>query len=213
MKIVRPSSSRSGLTLLELLGVMIVSFVLWNLIFQAAEAMGRNGRRRQAEADVHTLANAVLSFRKEYGFFPGQNDDVEGADAWEADIVYRTDDLAEPTPSDVRVLDVSRLFASLSVTNEVDNPRQILFWEENVDRMEEDVFLDPWGDPYVVVVDGNWDGWIGTKEGREISGFDVIEPAFSSAGRTHWVPGLRESVYVFSWGGSATNAIRTAGGM
>ena len=200
----RPASHRSGLTLLELLGVILVFFIIWSFVFPASESMIRNGRRRQAAADVRTLASAVLAYRQEYGHFPAQGDE------WDEDIAYVSEGIGAASAGGIRTVDAERLLQCLSVTNEVDNPRRILFWEEAPARVVDDVQEDPWGDPYVVVVDGNADGWIGSGSGQgggnTISSFQISDSTASPA-RTHTVPGVREPVYAFSWGGSHTNAI------
>lgn len=198
----RPASHRSGLTLLELLGVVLVFFIIWSFVFPASESMIRNGRRRQAAADVRTLASAVLAYRQEYGHFPDQGDN------WDEDIVYRTEGVSSSASGNIREVDAERLLQCLSATNEVDNPRRILFFEDSPERVVDDIFEDPWGDPYVVVADGNADGWIGSGQGNgnTISSFQMSDST-ASLTRTHTVPGIRESVYVFSWGGSHTNAI------
>ena len=192
-----------GMTLLELLGVILVCFILWSFIFPASETMVRNGRRRQAAADVHMLATAVLAYRQEYGFFPGQDGN------WDSDIVYLPEECT--APGTLNAVDAKRLLQCLSNTNEVDNPRAVLFLEDLPSRMVDDVFKDPWGDPYVVVADGNADGWIGESDtaGNIVSAFDVTDTTFAG-NRRHEVPGIRERVYVFSWGDSYTNSISTA---
>ena len=195
---------RRGLTLLELLGVILVFFIIWSFVFPASESMIRNGRRRQAAADVRALAAALLAYRQEYGHFPDQGDE------WDEDIVYLTDGItvANQGEGSFREVDAARLLQCLSVTNEVDNPRRILFLEDVPTRVEDDVLEDPWGDPYVVIVDGDADGWIGSGHGGAniVSSFDVRDTT-TSPQRTHTVPGIREGVYAFSWGGSHTNAI------
>lgn len=205
---VRPTRIHgAGFTLLELLGVMLCIFLLWGMINSAAVSMVQNGRRRQAAADVQTLATAVLSYRQEYGHFPDQ----EGM--WETDLIYCPEGIVVPTG--VTKVDASRLMQCLSNTNEVDNPRGIVFLEDPPSRMKEDVFLDPWSDAYIVVADANADGWIGIEENHSvISPFKVTDATKPGKGekRTHDVPGIRDSVYVFSWGNSFTNAITSAGG-
>ncbi len=196
---------RRGLTLLELLGVILVFFIIWSFVFPASESMIRNGRRRQAAADVRTLASAVLAYRQEYGHFPAQ-DKLDRDKIWKEDILYCSDDIQFQEDGVCRG-NAAWLLQCLSVTNNVDNPRRILFLEDAPTRVEDDVLKDPWGNPYVVVVDGNADGWIGRPgTGNIVSSFDVRDDT-TSPPRTHTVPGIREGVYAFSWGGSHTNAI------
>lgn len=215
---------RRGITLLELLGVMLIFFIIWAFVFPAAERMVDNSRRRQAAADVHAIAAALLEYRRAYGVFPDATED--DVNVYGADIAYLVagGDAPHgvvPTRSDdVRAVDARRLWQALrpcdpasAATANPDNPRRIAFLEPDHARVRDDLLLDPWGAPYVAVVDANADGWIGSSDGdHAVSGFQIDEE--SSFHRSHWVPGIREPVYVFSWTqtGVQSNRVTSAGG-
>ena len=215
---------RSGLTLLELLGVMLIFFIIWAFVFPAAEGMVDNSRRRQASADVHAIAAALLDYRRAYGVFPGATEeDVDGTD-----IAYVVTDGSVPhgvvpaKSAGVRDVDARLLWQALRPcdpaspeTANPDNPRRIAFLEPDHARVRDDLLLDPWGAPYIAVVDANADGWIGTSGSDEnsVSPFWIGETA--PPNRTHTVPGIREPVYVFSWTqtGVQSNRVSSAGGL
>ena len=213
--------SRRGLTLLELLGVVLIFFIIWAFVFPAAEGMVENSRRRQAAADVHAIAAALLDYRRAYGVFPGAGPEDAGA----GDIAYVTtfgkSAGATSTASsggNVRDVDASVLCESL-LPGEPDtpnpgNPRRISFLEPDHARLRDGILLDPWGAPYVAVVDANADGWIGANnENNEVSWFSIKETGATS--RTQIIPGIRESIYVFSWTqtGIQSNRVVSAGGL
>lgn len=201
-------ASRRAFSLLELLGVVLVCFILWSFLFPAAESMVRNRRRRQAETEVQSIASALLAYHREYGHYPGEEAGRP------CDAIYL------PVGggcgnSDMDLLEPELLYRALCVSDDADrlalNPRQIMFLEENPSRTRDDVLLDPWGDPYVVVVDADGNGWIG-ESGTDngMRPFTVTDNASGDATRSHEVPGRRETVYVFSWAGSHTNHIASA---
>ncbi len=191
------------MTLLELLGVLVLFFLLWAFAFPAAEGMVENTRRRRAAADVHSIAAAVVAYRKAYGFVPGTKENA--ADRTLDDIVFLADGIDVPEASNrLRLLDVERLYEALSPTNRTDNPRRIAFLEMSPGRFRDGRLVDPWGDPYVVVVDADANGWIGIEGGRVGGNVSVSMRSFRiaesrGARRSHDVPALRDSVYVFSW--------------
>lgn len=215
---------RSGITLLELLGVMLIFFIIWAFVFPAAEGMVDNSRRRQAAADVHAIATALVEYRRAYGVFPAATEEDVGA----TDIAYllcvgNTPHGVTPATSggDARDVDARRLWQALRPcdpsspdTANPDNPRRIAFLEPDHARIRDDLLLDPWGAPYIAVVDANADGWIGVSDGdHSVSGFHINEG--SSPYRSHYVPGIREPVYVFSWTqtGVQSNRVSSAGGL
>lgn len=212
---------RRGMTLLEILGVMLIFFIIWAFVFPAAEGMVENSRRRQASADVHAIASALLEYRRAYGVFPGAGEEDVGA----TDIAYVTtagkSSGVPSTSSDsehVRDVEASVLSDCLlpgaSGDSTTGNPRRIPFLEPDHARFRDGILLDPWGAPYIAIVDANADGWIGAASGdNEVSWFTIT--GSGTTDRTHVVPGIRESVYVFSWTqtGIQSNRVVSAGGL
>lgn len=201
-------ASRRAFSLLELLGVVLVCFILWSFLFPAAESMVRNRKRRQAETEVHSIASALQSYHREYGHYPGEEAGRP------CDAIYLPENIS-CAATEMDELDPELLYRALCSSDDAErlalNPRQIMFLEENPSRMRDDLLLDPWGDPYVVVVDADGNGWIG-ESGTDngMRPFTVTDNASGGATRSHEVPGRRETVYVFSWADSHTNHIASA---
>ena len=191
------------MTLLELLGVILICFILWAFLFPAAEGILRSSRRRQAAADVHALANAVLAYRLEYGSFPCQDN------RWDEDIHYAAP--STRTSASLRQVDIEDLLHALSTTNDVDNPHCIPFLADGPARIRDGSAIDPWGFPYVVVADGNADGWIGSSENRVVSSFSVTRHT-NGVVRTHYVPAARLGAYAFSFGDSDDTSVASLEG-
>ena len=197
------SAPRSGMTLLELLGVILVCFILWAFLFPAAEGILRTSRRRQAAADVHALANAVLAYHLEYGSFPCQEN------RWDEDILYATDSVS--SSASLRQVDIEDLLHAPSATNSVDTPRCIPFLADGPARIRDGAPIDPWGSPYVVVADGNADGWIGSSDSHVVSAFSVSSHT-NGVERTHHVPAARIGAYAFAWGDSDDTSVASLEG-
>ena len=204
-------NARRGVTLLEILGVMLIFFIIWAFVFPAAEGLVRNSRRRQASADVHAIASALLEYRRVYGSFPGTGL-PDASDS--GDLVYCPAAASGGAPAvtvdaGVRTADAEVLLQALLPAGEL-NPRGIAFLEPDHARIRDGVLIDPWDDPYIAVVDADANGWVGAQSGNEISSFHVR----TAAGRNHEVPPLRDLVYVFSWtqAGSESNRVATVGG-
>ncbi len=202
-------AARRAFTLIEILGVLLILFVIWGFIFPSVRAVERNAKRRKAAAEVHALAGAIAEYRAEYGVWPMQ--DV--GTSWETDVNYSDNALED--------VDCTNLVACLVATsdssqssgfrrvNDERNPRHKSFLEPSPGSLRDGVFTDPWGDPYVAVVDGDSDGWVYGEDSR---------PAEASLSHTehgkHTVPRVRDSVYVFSWTDTrvASNRVSTVGG-
>ncbi len=199
--------SRAAFSLLELLGVVLVCFILWGFLFPAAEGMVRNRRRRQAEADVQAIASALLAYHREYGHYPGEEAGRP------CDAIYLPEGVTCGYP-EMDELEPELLYRALCVSDDADrlalNPRQVVFLEENPSRMKDGILLDPWGDPYVAVVDADENGWIGSEDGENAMGSFPVADAAAGGARSHEVPARREAVYVFSWGGSHAAPVTSA---
>ena len=202
------SARRRGMTLLEILGVMLIFFIIWAFVFPAAEGLVRNSSRRRASADVHAIAAALLEYRRVYGTFPGVSL-PDGSDSGDFAYLSLDGDALPTVDGGVTMLDSSILLDGL-LPNGERNPRCIAFLEPDASGIRDHRLVDPWGEPYVAVVDGDGNGWVGTVEDSGVGEFTIR----ISAERTHNVPPLRDTVYVFSWTqtGVESNRVASTGG-
>jgi prepilin-type N-terminal cleavage/methylation domain-containing protein len=130
-------AASSGFTLVELLMVIVIIGMLFGLLTVALQKASENAKKGKARTDVSTLASAIYTYRHEYDMWPGgpcpgvhTNDGGNGHDEY----IY-----------------------SLSEDDQTRNRRGIEFinWDEY--RIEDDTILNPWGDPYVIVINCNRD--------------------------------------------------------
>lgn len=119
---------RRGVTLLELLVVLVLIGILAGLLLPATQLIRQRARVARAEGEARNLRNAIMAYHHEYQRWPvpGQDEQYLGG-----------------TFNDNRQI-VERLR-----TGHSGNPRDIAFWEDT-----QTIFRDPWGSPYRVVIDG-----------------------------------------------------------
>ena len=132
--------SSRAFTLIELLIVIAIIGILMSLLFPAVNSAIDSARKAQAKNDVTQIATAVVAYETEYGRLPGTN--AVGAP------------LGSPVLAALMGSNVSSL-----------NPRQIVFLEVNTAKrgksgITNNLFVDPWGSPYQIAYDDNYDNTI-----------------------------------------------------
>src|SRR6266481_6735563 len=139
---------RDAFTLIELLVVITIIAILLGLLFPAFRGIQNQAKRTQAKNDVTQIVTALNAFYTEYGKYPLVTADtiISGAS----------------TPSNAALFNVLR---GLDATN---NPRQIVFISppdvKNPANPRSGIgagqYYDPWGTPYLVEIDGDYDNQI-----------------------------------------------------
>jgi prepilin-type N-terminal cleavage/methylation domain-containing protein len=136
-------------TLIELLIVIAIIAVLAAIAVPVASSVMRQAKNTSAKTDISALETAIAGYRHEYGKFP------LGAHGADVNNIAVTREFmrcllghhdgasfpAIPNPREINFLD-PRL---------VDTPRNGYFSTDGG-------FYDPWGNCYVISVDGNYDG-------------------------------------------------------
>jgi prepilin-type N-terminal cleavage/methylation domain-containing protein len=135
------SDGRAAFTLVELLVVIAIIVILAGLGFAGMQSAMESGRKAQARNDVYQIATAVKAFQMEYGRLPG----TATADG--------------PAPAD--------LITTLTSSNS-QNPRGIVFFEPKMAKggkggLDGTVYKDPWGNPYTITLDYNYDNKLTTN--------------------------------------------------
>ncbi len=122
----------------DLVVALVVLGILMVLLFPpVTDQGGEPALKSIAKNDVTQLATAITAFRTEYGVLPGTNRGVVGGD----------------------------MLAALLGGNDKLNPRKLVFLEINLAKkgksgLTNGVFVDPWGAPYQIAFDGDYDGWV-----------------------------------------------------
>lgn len=164
-------------TLIELLVVIAIIAILAALLFPAAQSTLIRSKEKRAKAEMVAIQSAVLSYNVEYGRMPTQT--ALGPDKTFVGKGPGTDKQAP-------IIDILRAIN----TNE--NPHKTLFLEVEESSMagkdrsgnsyviNDGYYLDPWKNPYLIVVDFNGDRTI-QLFGKQYSNVSV---AVASYGKT-----------------------------
>jgi len=170
--------SRSrAFTLIELLVVIAIIAVLMGLAFPAFQSVQNSAKRTQAKNDLVQIVTAVSAFYTEYGRYP------LGAAASGDDYDYGATRSSK------------EFFDAIRGIDPVLNPRLVEFIkppdakDQNSPRSgmgstADGQFYDPWGKPYAVRIDADYDGQVGN-------------PYSAHAGA---VPKLRQGIIAWSYG-------------
>src|SRR5438045_3675188 len=144
-------------TLIELLVVIAIIAILIGLLFPAYRAVQNQARQTQAKNDLTQIVTAVNAFYTEYGKYP-----IDTTVKGPGDATYSTDNNA--------LFNVLRGVEPVSST--MLNPRQIVFinppYVKDPANPRSGIgtttgagqYYDPWGKPYRVGIDGNYDNQI-----------------------------------------------------
>ena len=172
--------SLRGFTLIELLIVIAIIGILMALLFPAFGSALNMARKTAAKNDVVQIANALVAYQAEYGQWPNTTNETN-------------------VNMGGTLLDILTAGTTANATNF--NPRKINFIEVGDAKKGKSGrvpagtlynFVDPWGQPYQVEMDANYDNTLTNLPG-------VTNTA-----------GLRKTVAVWSIGipkvGSYTNS-------
>lgn len=148
-------SKHTGFTLVELLVVIAILAILVGLLLPVIAVVKEHTRKVQAGSDEKQIVLAITNYFSEYNKYP-----VDSA-AKPGDPVYSTDNNA--------VLDVLRNVTGSTIGNKM-NARAVPYLSIRAAsnqtaprdglQISTGVWFDPWGSPYNIAVDGNYDNQI-----------------------------------------------------
>ena len=183
-------SSRVAFTLIELLVVISIIAVLAGLLFPAMGGVRDRANRLSASNDEQIIVGAVKNYYTEYGRYPLPVSTATSP----ADVIFGPQGVGNYTNE--RLFNVLRGLpttddGTISGTEYKLNARQIVFVET---RLAKDTtapkngisanantrgqWMDPWGQPYVVFVDADYNNHIGVNQFKTVyTACDDIEDA------------------------------------
>jgi prepilin-type N-terminal cleavage/methylation domain-containing protein len=154
-----PRSFRvGGFTLIELLVVIAIIAILVGLLFPAYKGVQDQAKRTQAKNDLTQIVTAVNAFYTEYGKYPLVTaDTIYGPGGTSsADLFYSLHAVAlganAPVNGAPAVNPRAIVFISPPDVKDTTNPRSGIGTDGQ--------YYDPWGTPYVVTIDGDYDNQI-----------------------------------------------------
>jgi prepilin-type N-terminal cleavage/methylation domain-containing protein len=161
LRLMQRHSDEQAFTLIELFTVMAVVAILFGIAFPAYISVMERARKTQAKNDLAQIVTAVNAYYTEYGKYPTVS---SGADVTFTGTTPGT----SSGSSNAALIDVLRNNPtgpnSPTVTSL--NPRGIIFIQpptSNVSNPAKSgidsagVWYDPWGSPYNVMIDCNYD--------------------------------------------------------
>src|SRR5881275_2681936 len=152
--------SHRGFTLIELLVVIAIIAILGGLLFPAFSAVQNQARQTQAKNDLSQIVNAVNAFYTDYGKYPLVTADTTyGPGGTVNNTLFnelRSTATASQNPRQI-------VFVSPPSVKDPSNPRSGIALQAtaiNGILVAAGDFVDPWGTPYNVRIDGNYDNQV-----------------------------------------------------
>jgi prepilin-type N-terminal cleavage/methylation domain-containing protein len=170
-----PQRHNFAFTLIELLVVIAIIAILIGLLFPAFKAVQNQAKQTQAKNDLTQIVNAVNAFYTDYGKYPiaTSGDVIYGPGGTANNALFNelqgcpTTGAVPPTCSGNSTLNTRQIvFISPPAVKTPTNPRSGIATQAatvNCFSVAIGDFVDPWGTPYNVEIDGNYDNQITTN--------------------------------------------------
>jgi len=134
------TSSCKRFTLIEMLVVIAIIVILAGLVFPALGLARQNARKSKANSECQSLKTAIIMYESEFS-------------CWPATVTSSNEGKAL---SDGDYKEMCKYLTG-------ENGKKMVFYEVGVDYEEGKGILDPWGVPYQVILDADFDGKIANK--------------------------------------------------
>lgn len=154
------SRNAAAFTLIELLVVIAIIIILAGLLFAGLRGAQEQARRTQAKNDLTQIVTAVNAYYTEYGKYPLVADDTPiTTNNTLFDVLRNRTGAAPGNASNLRGI----VFISPPDVKDPANPRSGIATQDatvNGVLIPIGSFVDPWGAPYRVAIDGTYDNRI-----------------------------------------------------
>ena len=161
-------TSSKRFTLIELLVVIAIIGILAGLVFPALGVVRNNAKKSKASSECQSLKTAIIMYESEFSCWPAKTSGSSDA------LVSSTD-----------YIEMCKILTG-------ENSKKMVFYEVGVGYDDNKGILDPWGRPYQVALDGDFDNVL--KE----SSIPAIKEVNNVNGRGG--QNLRSRVAVYSFG-------------
>jgi prepilin-type N-terminal cleavage/methylation domain-containing protein len=171
-----PQKDKHAFTLIELLVVIAIIAILVGLLFPAFKAVQNQAKQTQAKNDLTQIVNAVNAFYTEYGKYPLVTADTTYGPGGTANNALfnelRSTGAATQNPRQI-------VFISPPDVKSPANPRSgIALLATTINGISVAIgdFVDPWGTPYNVRIDGSYDNSVANPYGPQSTGGAGSDP-------------------------------------
>ena len=184
-------SDERAFTLIELLVVIAIIIILAGLLFAGLRGAQEQARRTQAKNDLTQIVTAVNAYYTEYGKYPlpaGTTTDTTYGSGSNAELFYTLRAVAGGTMNAGNAANLRKIvFISPPDAKDQTNSRSGI-------KTSDGQWYDPWGTPYNVEIDGNYDNQIlvnpyALNAGATPLQIGVIAWSFGSDTQSQSVPG------------------------
>ena len=158
--------SNRAFTLIELLVVIAIIAILIGLLFPAFKAVQNQAKQAQAKNDLTQIVNAVNAFYTEYGKYPATQttDYIYGPSGGSTNNALfnelRACTASAPSCSAAATLNTRQIvFISPPIVKNSSQPRSGI----GIATANKGQYFDPWGTPYAVEIDGDYNNQITTN--------------------------------------------------
>jgi prepilin-type N-terminal cleavage/methylation domain-containing protein len=191
----------SAFTLIELLVVIAIIAILIGLLFPAFRAVQDQAKRTQAKNDLTQIVNAVNAYYTDYGKYPLVTaDTIYGPAGISNNLLFNE---LRATPSATQNLRQIVFINPPDVKNPA-NPRSGIATQATIINgisVAIGDFVDPWGTPYNVAIDGGYNNQLANAYTDG-----------SAGGSPSTTPPYALSIGVMAWSYGKDQAIGTRGG-
>ena len=129
-------TSSKRFTLIELLIVIAIIGILAGLVFPALGVVRNNAKKSKASSECQSLKTAIIMYESEFSCWPAKASGSSDA------LVSSTD-----------YIEMCKILTG-------ENSKKMVFYEVGVGYDDTKGILDPWGRPYQVILDVDYDGKI-----------------------------------------------------
>lgn len=201
--------NKPGFTLIELLVVITLIAIIAAILLPVLGRSIEKGEVTRAQVEMTSLASAIQSFQREYSLWPvrdsnGRSDNTFGSKA------------SGFTKKQAEVMDILRAVDSANNPGHAYNSRRTVFVEipessmsgkdkdDNAYSKADGYYLDPWGNPYMICMDTDFDGEVGLccMNGAAMSYLNSVSP-----GNNAVIPGIGVGIVSYGPNPTATNSI------